>query len=73
MNLIKNFALETGGGTTQPEAGESGATVKAEQQIVIDNQPITVADSQKAGADFVLPLMILVLVVFKGVCKCKRN
>ncbi|MBU1393521.1 MAG: hypothetical protein KJ856_10695 [Gammaproteobacteria bacterium] len=73
MNLIRTFALETGGGSTQPEAGDGGAAVKAEQQIIIDNRPVTVPDSQKAGADFVLPLMILVLLGFKGRSNCKKS
>ncbi|QRK80174.1 hypothetical protein [Shewanella sp. LZH-2] len=73
MNLIKTFELETGGGTTQPDSGEGGAAVKSEQTTVNGNQPATASTSQKAGADFILPLMILVLLAVKWWFNCKRS
>lgn len=71
MNSIKTLELETGGGTTQPDSGEGAAV--ASTQPVIGNQPNTEPSSPKAGADFILPLMILGLIVVKWWFSCKRS
>ncbi len=74
MNLIKTLELETGGGTSQPDSGEGGgAAVASTQPAVIGNQPATGSYSPKAGADFILPLMMLVLLAGKWWINCTRS